>query len=515
MQTTLQLFMGVDFSAVLEETWAETGIHAMVFFTTYHMIGVIIVFNLLSAIVIQLYSEALNDKSRSAQEQQYQDTCKLQEALMEYNQKNSVLRLWGKSFTEAAADLNISRPSRLLSGHNMRRALGIGSEAQTLNEEELKACQKYAGVDLVEALREKEEGEQNLQEFERSFYQQIKNAKKGVLKQAYDDGDIIYQRGDFHNLCYFVHEGTVRIESSERHAKRKEKGEMFGEEALLATGLPVASDAYAEGPVVCLAVDKHTFLELFHSVEDLGSIFLRLQRSGSLNKVDSWEMSNHHRNSASGYPIYSQTPSVPSRQASSFGGSLDGSSWHLQRSLSVPRQLAAALEESPAHAQPNYVNYPSSEQQLGLGHSGERAEGGMFARPPLPPASAEHSLRMVLPPRPGLTPGVSGIRGQAEGSQDSVEDKGRGRRRRAMTGDNLDMSEEEEEEEEEGTEPGSGTSGDRPSSPEAMPVPSAAPLGRRGRKELLRQAGSTRSWCTDVEDDDLVDSLGPAMPLQG
>ena len=55
IRTTLQLFVGVDFSAVVEDTVAEVGLGALLFFVAYHVVGVLIVFNLLTAIMIQLY----------------------------------------------------------------------------------------------------------------------------------------------------------------------------------------------------------------------------------------------------------------------------------------------------------------------------------------------------------------------------------------------------------------------------------------------------------------------------
>lgn len=55
LKTTLQLFVGVDFSAVVEDTVNEVGPSAFLYFALYHVVGVLIVFNLLTAIMIQLY----------------------------------------------------------------------------------------------------------------------------------------------------------------------------------------------------------------------------------------------------------------------------------------------------------------------------------------------------------------------------------------------------------------------------------------------------------------------------
>ena len=47
--------MGVDFGTIVEDTVAEVGPRALIFFVAYHVVGVLIVFNLLTAIMIQLY----------------------------------------------------------------------------------------------------------------------------------------------------------------------------------------------------------------------------------------------------------------------------------------------------------------------------------------------------------------------------------------------------------------------------------------------------------------------------
>ena len=47
--------MGVDFGSVVEDTVSEVGPWALFFFVAYHVVGVLIVFNLLTAIMIQLY----------------------------------------------------------------------------------------------------------------------------------------------------------------------------------------------------------------------------------------------------------------------------------------------------------------------------------------------------------------------------------------------------------------------------------------------------------------------------
>lgn len=55
MKTTLQVFMVVDLSSTVEETMSEAGLWAFMFFVICHVVGVLIVFNLLTAIMIQVY----------------------------------------------------------------------------------------------------------------------------------------------------------------------------------------------------------------------------------------------------------------------------------------------------------------------------------------------------------------------------------------------------------------------------------------------------------------------------
>lgn len=78
---------------------------------------------------------------------------------------------------KGAANLNITRETKVSSGRDARRMLGAGGKSQILTAEELKQCQKYAKVDLLRALRERARADNNLRTFERSFYKKIKSAK--------------------------------------------------------------------------------------------------------------------------------------------------------------------------------------------------------------------------------------------------------------------------------------------------------------------------------------------------
>lgn len=80
-------------------------------------------------------------------------------------------------FNQGAANLNITRETKVSSGRDARRMLGAGGgKSHVLTAEELEQCQKYAKVDLLRALRERARADNNLRTFERSFYKKIKSA---------------------------------------------------------------------------------------------------------------------------------------------------------------------------------------------------------------------------------------------------------------------------------------------------------------------------------------------------
>lgn len=45
-----------------------------------------------------------------------------------------------------------------------------------------------------------------------------------VCEQSFAHGDIIYQRGDHHHCCYFVHKGVVRLEATDGTTETKVSG---------------------------------------------------------------------------------------------------------------------------------------------------------------------------------------------------------------------------------------------------------------------------------------------------
>lgn len=43
----------------------------------------------------------------------------------------------------------------------------------------------------------------------------------GALIQTFQDGEVIFQKGDHHHCCYFVHKGVVRLEATDGTVESK------------------------------------------------------------------------------------------------------------------------------------------------------------------------------------------------------------------------------------------------------------------------------------------------------
>ncbi|CAM9207820.1 unnamed protein product [Choristocarpus tenellus] len=395
---------------------------------------------------------------------------------------------------QGSKNIDISRSTRLLSGRNMRHVLGVGNENQRITEEEVEACQKYAKVDLVEALRQRERGGKSPHDFERSFYKQIKAEPGGVQCITFRDEEVIFGRGDIHHLCYFVHKGTVRRIDANGVIKVKEKGEMFGEEALVAS-MPAASSAIAEGPVECLAVDRDAFLKTFNTVENLGNIFLRLQRSGSLRKLDASDKPSHKRRSST-----SNTTRKPSN--SSLGTSTvlsedcprDDPDWQLQRSISVPSgRLISQTSMMRDNDQPKALKRSRHEGPSLLPSQQESIDEGRPIRATTAAVPVRISLTRAPLSRTGphqswavrdpcsVQSGMAATQGLSNKHVFDIDVRGGGA---SINEKGVHV---------------------QPSAPQRMPLPSAAPSGRRDHAALLRVAGGSR-LPLNLEEEDPTES---------
>jgi hypothetical protein len=94
--TMLQLFFGVDFRIVVEKTQSTASTNAYLFFIAFYVIGVLIVCNLINTIIIQFYSDSLNERSLSSFGTEKEHNKKLGANLINRFKQMEVLNVWKK-----------------------------------------------------------------------------------------------------------------------------------------------------------------------------------------------------------------------------------------------------------------------------------------------------------------------------------------------------------------------------------------------------------------------------------
>lgn len=76
-------------------------------------------------------------------------------------------------------------------------------------------------------------------------------------------------------ICLRLTEVLCSVDDDIVRLVRQENGEMFGEEALVAS-LPMCSTATADGPVECVGIDRATFTEVRCPIPTHASFFQRM-----------------------------------------------------------------------------------------------------------------------------------------------------------------------------------------------------------------------------------------------
>ena len=113
---------------------------------------------------------------------------------------------------------------------------------------------------------------------------QLKKLAEILNPMKFEDGDIIIQQGDPGNIFYIVEEGQCRVEvDGQLLSHRIKQGCFFGEAALV-TDQPRTASIIADGPCVCVGLDRTSFVEV------LGPFDLfrqRVQNSPTVKKVRS------------------------------------------------------------------------------------------------------------------------------------------------------------------------------------------------------------------------------------
>lgn len=254
MLTMLQLFFNVDFYAVAEATVQAHHPIVLVFFFVYYVIGVLIVSNLINSIIIQFYSDSLNEKSLSHLQEEEESERSLEESLISRIRQKRVLAFWGKSGVPDFASMKMEKHSL---HRDIRSRLGFGQDAVPITKDDLKKCQKYAKVDLVRKYEEYKGGAAASDVA--SLSRLLKKTGK-VKQETILPGETIYKRGDASDSLYIIEYGSVSIMLDDREVTRRGAGQMFGYNGLHVP-TPRQEDVMAISETEVLVLTRKAFLE--------------------------------------------------------------------------------------------------------------------------------------------------------------------------------------------------------------------------------------------------------------
>lgn len=135
--------------------------------------------------------------------------------------------------------------------------------------------------------------------FNKMSRRDLSRVADAIQPKSFKEGEVIVQEGDVADGMYFMKEGQVVVKQSLPDDENQQKligilkvGEYFGERALLTDDLRSAS-VEAVTDVVCLCVDKETFLKLLNPLhEDLKSAMPALPSPRGARRPSQIEGSN-------------------------------------------------------------------------------------------------------------------------------------------------------------------------------------------------------------------------------
>lgn len=125
-----------------------------------------------------------------------------------------------------------------------------------------------------QGLQETEEFLRNVPSLSQLTREEISKIAFALENESFEPGDFIIRKGDEGNKFYILKEGEVIVsEKTSPTGEGKElgqlkKGEFFGERALMTNDVRAAS-IIAKGPVSCLTLDRHGFMELLGPLENV------------------------------------------------------------------------------------------------------------------------------------------------------------------------------------------------------------------------------------------------------
>jgi len=194
-----QLFLPVGYLEVMEEVMEKYHPAAIIYFTAYFILSLIIC-NLSLSIIMEWYSENLNDKSRDARKSKEESDNRLF--------TNILNRAMGRKLMTGHAELlrfkeiRFSRTST--EDHRVKLA---GTDSVDLND--LKKCQKYSNIDLTKMYNEVHRSHKDVN-MEVEFIRKVKETE-AFTSRTYEAGETLFRAGEEAEECVLVVSGAVQI----------------------------------------------------------------------------------------------------------------------------------------------------------------------------------------------------------------------------------------------------------------------------------------------------------------
>ena len=239
-----QLFLPASFVEVMEEVMEKYHPLAMVYFTAYFILSLIIC-NLSLSIIIEWYSDNLNDKSKAAR--------KSREASDHQLFMNIMNRAMGRKVMSGNCELYFKdiRFSRHTSSDHRVKLVGT----DTVDLDDLKKCQKYSNIDLTKMYNAVHRHHKDVN-MEVEFIRRARESDACTTK-TFAAGEELFRSGEEAANCYLVISGIVLVTPAynPHHAVSVHAVTAVGYDAMQPQGV-YSTTCVAEADVECLVFSQ-------------------------------------------------------------------------------------------------------------------------------------------------------------------------------------------------------------------------------------------------------------------
>lgn len=188
-----KLFLPIDLMEIMEDTMTHVHYLAILYFFANFLLSLIIC-NLSLSIVIDWYSDSLNNFNELFErERAYENVFKAIYSRVRRRDRDNLNYDILKDYIMVKNDQSDHR-AKFLKGE------------ESFNESDLKQCQKYANIDLIE-LYKREKKKSNALQWEETFVSRLKDSKPRVIQLNMKES--LYQLGEKAENCFILINGIA------------------------------------------------------------------------------------------------------------------------------------------------------------------------------------------------------------------------------------------------------------------------------------------------------------------